>query len=58
VDRDIPKEQATVGALREAVEGHDVSIRPRSHHNPAAEEKVAQYRRRAQPAFSKEKVLR
>ncbi|ORV16635.1 amidohydrolase family protein [Mycobacterium celatum] len=27
----IPKEQATVGALRHAAQGHDVSIRPLSH---------------------------
>jgi predicted TIM-barrel fold metal-dependent hydrolase len=54
----VPKEQATVGALRESVEGHDVSIQPRSHHNPSAEEKIAQYRMRAQAAFSKEKVSR
>jgi len=54
----VPKEQATVGALRAAAAGHDVSVRPRSHHNPAAEEKLAQYRMRAQAAFSKERVLR
>jgi predicted TIM-barrel fold metal-dependent hydrolase len=28
----IPREQATVGALRQAAEGHDVSIRALSHH--------------------------
>jgi predicted TIM-barrel fold metal-dependent hydrolase len=28
----IPKEQAAVGALRQAARGHDVSIRPLSHH--------------------------
>ncbi|WP_409370860.1 hypothetical protein [Mycolicibacterium confluentis] len=28
----IPKDQATVGALRGSVEGHDVSIRALSHH--------------------------
>jgi hypothetical protein len=54
----VPKEQATVGALRDSVAGHDVSIQPRSHNNPAAEDKLAQYRMRAQAAFSKEKVLR
>ena len=54
----VPKERATVGALRAAVAGHDVSIRPRSHHNPAAEDKLAQYRMRAQAAFNQEKVLR
>ncbi|MCW2931322.1 MAG: putative amidohydrolase, partial [Actinomycetia bacterium] len=54
----VPKEQATVGALRASAAGHDVSIKPRSHNNPAAEDKLAQYRMRAQAAFSKEKVLR
>ncbi len=29
----IPKDQATVGALRKAAEGHDVSIQALSHHN-------------------------
>jgi len=28
----VPREQATVGALRKAAEGHDVSIRALSHH--------------------------
>ncbi|KWX69223.1 hypothetical protein ASJ79_00005, partial [Mycobacterium sp. NAZ190054] len=28
----IPKDQATVGALRKAAEGHDVSIQALSHH--------------------------
>jgi hypothetical protein len=28
----VPREQATVGALRAAAEGHDVSIRSHSHH--------------------------
>lgn len=30
--KDVPKEQATVGALRKSVEGHDVSIRALSQH--------------------------
>jgi aspartyl aminopeptidase len=29
----IPKDQATVGALRKAAEGHDVSIQALSHHS-------------------------
>ena len=40
----IPKEQATVGALRRAADGHDVSIRGRSHQILSAAEKVATYR--------------
>ena len=48
----IPKEQATVGALRKSVEGHDVSIQPRSHHNPAAEEKLEAYRSRARAVMA------
>jgi hypothetical protein len=31
----IPREQATVGALRKAAEGHDVSIQALSHHKDA-----------------------
>ena len=38
----VPREQATVGALRASVAGHDVPIKPRSHNNPAAEDKLAQ----------------
>lgn len=30
--QDVPKEQATVGALRKSVDGHDVSIRALSQH--------------------------
>ncbi len=37
----VPREQATVGALRAAAEGHDVSIRALSHHQTSAEEKLA-----------------
>jgi hypothetical protein len=32
----IPREQATVGALRKAAEGHDVSIQALSHHAQGA----------------------
>jgi hypothetical protein len=28
----LPREQATVGALRQAADGHDVSVRALSHH--------------------------
>lgn len=31
----ITREQATVGALRKAAEGHDVSVRALSHHKDA-----------------------
>jgi hypothetical protein len=43
----VPKDQATVGALRASVPDHDVSTQSRSHHiiNPA--EKLAAYRARA-----------
>jgi predicted TIM-barrel fold metal-dependent hydrolase len=37
----VRREQATVGALRAAAEGHDVSIRALSHHQTSAEEKLA-----------------
>ena len=43
----VPREQATVGALREPAEGHDVSVRPRSHRVIGPEEKLAAYRSRA-----------
>ena len=33
--KDVPKEQATVGALRKSVEGHDVSIRALSQREKA-----------------------
>ena len=40
----IPREQATVGALRRQVEGHDVSIRSRSHRRYDPAEKLEAYR--------------
>ncbi|MCW2935732.1 MAG: hypothetical protein JWM19_6694, partial [Actinomycetia bacterium] len=40
----VPKDQATVGALRATAAGHDVSIQGRSHHIISAAEKVASYR--------------
>jgi len=46
----VPREQATVGALRKAAEGHDISIRSRSHRIINPEEKLEGYRRRARAA--------
>jgi hypothetical protein len=40
----VPREQATVGALRAAAAGHDVSIKGRSHQIISPAEKVATYR--------------
>ena len=39
----IPKEQTTVGALRKAAEGHDVSIQALSHHEKRAGSDVADF---------------
>jgi hypothetical protein len=39
----VPREQATVGALRAAAAGHDVSVKGRSHQIISAAEKVAAY---------------
>ena len=39
----IPREQATVGALRKAAEGHDVSIRALSHHKERAGSSFADF---------------
>jgi hypothetical protein len=36
--RDVPKEQATVGALRKAAAGHDVEIRALSNHDKVKSE--------------------
>jgi hypothetical protein len=54
----LPKEQATVGALRASVADHDVSVQPRSQHFMGAEEKLAGYRRRAEAALSAAPVIR
>ena len=43
----VPKDQATVGALRESVEGHDISVQSRSHRLIKPEEKLEAYRSRA-----------
>ncbi|MGX1809163.1 amidohydrolase family protein [Nocardia sp. NPDC055321] len=39
----VPREQATVGALRAAAAGHDVSIKSRSHKSTSAEDKLAAF---------------
>ncbi|MDH6436649.1 putative TIM-barrel fold metal-dependent hydrolase [Streptomyces sp. SAI-144] len=48
----VPREQATVGALRAAAVGHDVSVQSRSHRLVAPAEKLAGYRERAQRAVA------
>jgi predicted TIM-barrel fold metal-dependent hydrolase len=48
----VPREQATVGALRKAVEGHDISIQSRSHRIIAPEDKLAGFRERAAAAVA------
>ena len=48
----VPREQATVGALRRSVSGHDISVQPRSTHFVGAQEKLAGFRRRAEAALS------
>ncbi|WP_329407787.1 amidohydrolase [Nocardia vinacea] len=39
----VPRQQATVGALRAAAGDHDVSIQARSHHSSTAQEKLASF---------------
>ncbi|MFC1440536.1 amidohydrolase family protein [Streptacidiphilus sp. N1-10] len=46
----VPREQATVGALRALAKGHDVSIQSRSHRLIEPEEKLEAYRSRARAA--------
>jgi len=48
----VPKEQATVGALRKSVAGHDISVQSRSHRIIAPEEKLEAYRSRARAVMS------
>jgi hypothetical protein len=48
----IPRDQATVGALRKQATGHDISIQSRSHRVIQPEEKLAAYRSRALAAVS------
>ncbi|MGW1214988.1 amidohydrolase family protein [Streptomyces sp. NPDC002499] len=46
----IPRDQATVGALRKASEGHDVSVRSRSHQLVEPAEKLESFRAKARAA--------
>ncbi|MFW0785809.1 amidohydrolase family protein [Gordonia sp. CPCC 206044] len=46
----VPKEQATVGALRAASADHDVSIRALSHHQSAPEQKLAAWEQQIKAA--------
>ncbi|WP_329320946.1 amidohydrolase family protein [Streptomyces sp. NBC_01262] len=46
----VPREQATVGALRAQAKGHDVSIQSRSHRLIEPAEKLEAYRSRARAA--------
>ena len=48
----VPREQATVGALRKQAEGHDISIQSRSHRIINPEEKLEGYRMRARAAVA------
>jgi hypothetical protein len=48
----VPKEEATVGALRRAVAGHDVSEMPRSTRVRTADEKLEGFRSRARRAVA------
>lgn len=50
--RSVPREQATVGALRAAAAGHDVSVQSRSHRVVEPSEKLAGYRERAARAVA------
>ena len=44
--KDAPRSEATVGALRAAAAGHDVSIKNRSHQIISAKDKVDAYHAR------------
>ena len=48
----IPRDRATVGALRKAAEGHDVSIRPRSRQLTEPVDKLEAFRARARAAVA------
>jgi hypothetical protein len=48
----IPRDQATVGALRHAAQDHDVSIQSRSHRVISPSEKLEGYRERARRAVA------
>jgi predicted TIM-barrel fold metal-dependent hydrolase len=48
----VPREQATVGALRAAVAGHDISVQSRSRRIIDPDAKVEQFRKRARAAIA------
>lgn len=48
----LPREQATVGALRRAAAGHDVSVQSRSHQIIAPADKLARFRATADRALA------
>ena len=48
----VPRDRATVGALRASVPGHDVSVQSRSHRIINPEEKLEAYRSRARAVMS------
>jgi predicted TIM-barrel fold metal-dependent hydrolase len=48
----VPREQATVGALRGQAAGHDISVQSRSHRIIKPEEKLEGYRQRARAAVA------
>ena len=48
----MPKEEATVGALRRRAAGHDVSIMPRSTRVRTPDEKLEGFRSRARRAVA------
>jgi len=48
----IPKEEATVGALRRQAAGHDVSVMARSRRVRSPDEKLAGFRARAERALA------
>ena len=48
----VPRDQATVGALRAAAAGHDISIQPRSKRIVDPDTKIEAFRRRARAAVA------
>ncbi|MGH9090082.1 MAG: amidohydrolase family protein [Acidimicrobiales bacterium] len=48
----VPREEATVGALRRRAAGHDVSVVPRSTRSRTPDEKLEGFRRRARQAVA------
>ncbi len=51
----VPKDQATVGALRAAAAGHDVSVMSRSTRVRTPDQKLEGFRKRAERAMAAEK---